>query len=403
LRQLGLILMLVALLAPAEPLKGRSVQSLNGAWLFSEEPNGAIRAADWAKAPAPGARTTSVPSLWNCATAPNYRGVAWYWRTFTLPEAWKTQDIRVFFHGIAGESTCYLNGQQLGIVSSPYTLVQFDITKLVRWNEPNVLALRVDASKSALGGGIWQDVELVASDEAHIMDVKVASEANGWVTVRVDLENTSQKTGDAEIYLDVVEGETDKSVARTLQHVEVSPGRNRTDVLLHVKRPRLWSPADPFLYVARVSFRQGPDILDNVDRTFGFRDVRAEGSGILVNGARANVKWTKLACAARVSPEPPCSAAREAQEIQTLRAKGYGGIWVEGGPLSSAALFAADREGMLIAEGPGPGMSVADLVARDSGHPSVAAWHAPSPRDAEDFRTSDGTRPVLVAPPAQDP
>ncbi|MGC8669213.1 MAG: sugar-binding domain-containing protein [Chthonomonadales bacterium] len=401
-RDLGLVVMLLAVLSPAEPLKGRAVQTLDGRWLFREQAVQGASVAGWVREPAPDARATQVPSLWNCATAPSYHGTGWYWRTFETPSAWKDQNVRLFIHGVVGKGMCYLNGTLLGSVSSPYRPAQFDITKLIKWQEPNVLAIRVEAAAAGLGG-IWKDVELVASDEAHITGVLIVAEASGWVTARVDLENTSQKTGDAEVYLEVSELGQKKLVAETIQHVEVSPGRNRAELLLHVKKPHLWSPNAPFLYSARVSFRQGRDILDDVDTVFGFREVRAEGGRILINGAPMNIRWATVTPLADGAPQTPCSDEYGTKEIEALRAKGFGGIWVAQGLLSDAALVAADKEGMLIAEGSEAGISARDLVAVHGAHPSVAVWRASGIQEEDAFRAVDNSRPVLAVPPAENP
>lgn len=398
--------MLLGVLAPAEPLKGRSVETLNGPWLFREQPSANASAADWMRAPAPDARTTNVPSLWTCSTAPGYHGTAWYWRSFEVPSQWKDQNVRLFFHGIAGEATCYLNGALLGTVPGPYGVAQFDVTRVVKRQEANLLAVRVDASKGSLeegAGGIWQTVELVASDEAHLTSVRVVAEASGWVTVRADVENTSQKTGDAEMRLDVLEAGQNKVVANTVQHVEVSPGRNRTELLLHVNKPHLWSPDAPYLYTARVSFTQGRDVLDNVDRQFGFREVRSEAGRILINGTPVDVRWASVTAPIGASQPPPCSAEDEGKTLQQMHAKGIGGLWVEHGALSGPALLAADREGMLIAEGAGFGMTAEDMATRYGSHPSIVIWRAGGQKDADAFRAVDGTRPVLAALPVQHP
>ncbi len=222
-----------------------------------------------------GANSVTVPQAWREAGAT--RGPVWYWREFTLPAKWKTMNVRLRVRA-PGAARYWVNGKPLREPEVPSIPDTFDITRLVAPAGPNVLAVR------SSGGAISARAEdraphlpspealLIASDEAHITGVTVSASSNGWVAVRVGLMNTTEKSGGAELRVEILEGagRRPRLQAESTQNISVSPGLNRTEVLLRVKKPQFSTTDSPAPYRAVVSFRQTKDLLDNVDEPFVF-------------------------------------------------------------------------------------------------------------------------------------
>jgi len=55
-------------------------------------------------------------------------------------------------------------------------------------------------------------------------------------------------------------------------------------VRVAVPGARLWSTEAPNLYEARISLKKGAQIFDQVSQTFGFREIKTNGTHILLNG-----------------------------------------------------------------------------------------------------------------------
>src|ERR1035438_8027420 len=85
--------------------------SLNGLWLFRLDPDGKGEP----DAPAAGWREVCVPHTWQVEPEnADYRGLAWYRRTFEAPQAWAERAVRVEFEAVFHTATVWVNGKEAG-------------------------------------------------------------------------------------------------------------------------------------------------------------------------------------------------------------------------------------------------------------------------------------------------
>jgi beta-galactosidase/beta-glucuronidase len=246
---------------------GREYLSLNGVWHCIEENGTDGIAAGWVAAKPSEAQQVVVPN------SPSFKpkGVVWYWREATLPAGWTKLNIRLRFQSVAGQPSVWINGKPSSVETQITASATFDITKELTANTPNRIAVRLiprpspnNAKSSSESGRIEDEVTLIASDEAHIESIDAEPGPVGWITLHVRMNNTSDKSGDAQLQAEVFEAsEPKKRISASTINVVVSPGRNRADMSLKIKRPKEPTPAAPRLYRATVTFRQLKDILDN--------------------------------------------------------------------------------------------------------------------------------------------
>ena len=102
------------------------VLSLNGTWLFHEQPDADFyqrdNRADW--------KPIVVPGEWAMqGFKVDSAGWAGYQTYFTLPADWKDKQIRLRFDGVSSEAIVYLNGKQVGTHAGGMTAFELDITK----------------------------------------------------------------------------------------------------------------------------------------------------------------------------------------------------------------------------------------------------------------------------------
>ena len=76
------------------------------------------------------------------------RNVTWYRKHFVLPIAWSDSHVSVYFDGAYAVTHAWLNGVPVANHSCGYTsfALRLDNVTGVKWGEPNVLALFVDAT-----------------------------------------------------------------------------------------------------------------------------------------------------------------------------------------------------------------------------------------------------------------
>src|SRR5260370_31077725 len=87
-----------------------------------------------------------VPHTWQVDPAfIDYRGVAWYRRTFDALSEWQNSAVRIEFEAVFHTATIWVNGELAGEhVRKGYTAFVLDITHLLRWGSSNAIAVRVD-------------------------------------------------------------------------------------------------------------------------------------------------------------------------------------------------------------------------------------------------------------------
>ena len=208
----------------------------------------------------------------------------WYRRTFTVPAAWKGQNVLLHFGAVNWDSTVAVNGQALGGHRGGYTGFDFDVTRALRpgANEIVVSAwnpLRADVpdaqvlgkQRRASGGifytaatGIWQSVWLEPVPAAHVTGLKITPDVDAKllrVTVQAD------GAGGARVSAAITGGMTihGRPISAT--------GAPGAELTLPLANPHLWSPDDPHLYDLTVTLTQNGKAIDTVGSYFAMRKI----------------------------------------------------------------------------------------------------------------------------------
>jgi hypothetical protein len=91
-----------------------------------------------------------------------YTGVAWYRRSFDLPEEPANYSVDISFGGVDESTWFWINGLYAGdhdIGPSGWNVpFRRDVSSLLRWGETNQITVR--AMNTAHGGGIWKPIEI---------------------------------------------------------------------------------------------------------------------------------------------------------------------------------------------------------------------------------------------------
>jgi beta-galactosidase/beta-glucuronidase len=255
----------------------------------------------------------------------------WYRVEFRLPRSARDRHLTLTFEGINYQAAVWLNGQQVGSIKGAFIRGVFDVTKIVKPDHPNVLAVRVSPpphpgipqEQSVRGGpgenggimcldgptfvategwdwipavrdrdtGMWQPVTLTATTNVKIGDAQVVttlplpdrSRAN--VEITVPLENISNTPAAGTLKASFGDVTVTKQIT-------VAPGKSSVTLAptefsqLSVQNPHLWWPngyGKPELYTLHLSFSEGTSESDAKDVRFGIREITYELS--LLDGA----------------------------------------------------------------------------------------------------------------------
>jgi beta-glucuronidase len=319
-------------------LDHRTVTSLNGDWhyLVDQSPahalytrNGAINDKSYAMNDHPNivgkhneeydfstAPTLRVPGDWNTQVPQlfNYEGVLWYQRDF---DAQPKAGTRTFLHiGAANyRSHVWVNQKRVCDHEGGYTPFDCEVTAVLHGGS-NFVVIAVDATRLVDGipsvgidwfnyGGLTRDVSLVTVPKAFIDDYDIHLAHS----LKFDPGNT-ELTG----YVHVLDAPPGTSVT-----VDIPEAGAKTTVKTNAEGSApfsvratkliLWSTESPKLY--RVSLASGDDKLTD---DIGFRDIRVDGTRILLNGKAIFLQG------ANVHAEAPIRGGRANtdQDVSTL-------------------------------------------------------------------------------------
>lgn len=370
-------------------------------------------------------------------------GAAWYRRVVQLTPQDRGKTISIDFDGVYRDSRVWLNGQFLGEHKSGYTSFSYDVTRIIRPGQKNVLAVRVDASADEgwwyEGGGIYRHVWLTATDPVHIArwGVFVTSRVQGIhgaiadqadIKIETAVDDDTGKNISATLVTRIF-APGDALVANATTPISLTPGAGqRTVQEVRVPGAQLWSVDSPALYKCTSMIVIDGAATDQIDTPFGIRTLRFDpDKGFFLNDRHVEIKGV---CIHQDFAGVGIALPDNLQEyrVRLLKSLGANAIRTAHNPPAPELLDACDRLGMLaldenrhLGDSFSPktpsgarydDMSELDaMAARDRNHPSVFLWslcnEEPLQDSAEGARILaamkqeidrlDGTRPVTAA------
>lgn len=270
----------------------------------------------------------------------------WYRQTLDFDNDLKGNRLFLDFSGINWKSKIYFNGQFLGDINGAFLRGEFEVTELVKFGEPNTLAVQVIHNDNWVSGefkviqkelgdpttngdmlgldgptslasagwnwlpiipgrnnGIWNNVSLNVRKEVSIEDSWITSAlelpdtTKAALTFRTTLKNHSDKKQSGNLTISFADTEVVVPVelqANEVKDITLDP---TTTPELMLNNPRLWWPngyGSPELYEAKVAFVVNKKISDKEQFSFGVRQLDHEVKDNILflycNGVRLSLK-----------------------------------------------------------------------------------------------------------------
>lgn len=281
-------------------------QSLNGEWEFDFDDNGDLSRSFTCGGELKLQRTIRVPFPYQSPASGIYdvtdHETMWYRRSFTVSTENLSKAALLKFGAVDHDAEVWLNGTYLGCHIGGYTPFCFDVASLLLEGE-NQLILRVKdacATDQVRGkqiwdgtpagvhyvavSGIWQEVWLEFTSEAHINRVKY--------TVDFDLNCT---------YVDItlnkpVNGKVSLLVERNGEYVcDMEQSVNGDSLRCALRLPDAglrdnkkfnWTPDNPNLFDVTVTLSDKAGVCDTVLTYFGFRKIEVHGDRVFLNNSQ---------------------------------------------------------------------------------------------------------------------
>lgn len=403
--------------------------NLNGKWDFDFDPQALGDAQSWQAGHAY-SKTINVPYPWESSLSgvcdPNYLGVAWYRRSFSLNDSWAGKQVILNFGAVDWRCKIWINGTLAGTHEGGYSQFDLNITKMINVGAgtSNTIVVRAedyDQSNSAPSqndqlvgkqghdtpagythsSGIWQTVYLTAQNsETYIKSVQANPDiAGSSVTFNIKVSNAAAA---GKVYTlqyafngalndqpngSNFSGKWDIVLAKT--------GDNPFALMAKIPDQRLWDAENPNLYNGKFQLYDGDTLVDSVSTYFGQREVGKSahssndyqyvdlnGKPVFLSGALLQGFWQD---GIYTAPE----ASSYLDDIRAMKTRGFNMLRMHIKIEDPLFYYYADKTGMMIWQDMpwGPNFNKDDAkpdigrasyenclnaeMARDYNHPSI--------------------------------
>lgn len=374
-----------------------------------------------------------VPSCWELEGFGKYnyghekdsaRGkeVGFYKHSFEVPESWKGKQIEIVFEGSMTDTEVKVNGKLAGeIHQGAFYSFRYDISKLVKFGEPNLLEVKVakhSANKSVnmaeryadywVFGGVFRPVFLEVKPKQNIKRVAIDAKGDGAFRAEVCVEKA---------------GASDKITAQILtldgqpvgEPFTSAVGKKDCKILLESKINgiRNWNPEFPNLYKVKLDLYSKGELEHTTTERFGFRTVEIrQRDGIYVNGVKVKFKgvnhhsfWPESGRTTNKQMSIDDLLLMKEMNMNAVRTSHY--------PPDAHFLDACDSLGMFVLDELAGWHNyydteigeklVFEMVTHDVNHPSIVMWDngnesGHNPELDEDFGKYDPQNRLVIHP-----
>jgi hypothetical protein len=203
----------------------------------------------------------------------------WYRRTFAAPDLSEGEGLLLNFGAVDWHAEVWVNGQRIGENHGGYQPFSLDVTGALREGGQEVVVGVWDPTDSGFQPrgkqvkepkgiwytavtGIWQTVWTEVVSTTYIEELKIIP----------DIDQNSVRVG-------MVIGGENKPISRILRILDsgevvssIGVG-GRTDIMIPLRNPKLWSVDSPFLYDLEVELHVEGELVDKVSSYFGMRKI----------------------------------------------------------------------------------------------------------------------------------
>jgi beta-glucuronidase len=394
-------------------------RALEGEWQFRLDPKNVGESQGWhlPSASSDGWARVNVPHTWQVSEdSAGYLGVAWYRRTFELPESRSGKVIRLEFAAVFHSATVWVNGKPIGRhLRKGYTSFAFDISSAVLPGQANTLTVKVDNSfdQNMLpransydwtpDGGIIRPVSLLITPKTFIerVDVHAGVDLNAShasLAIRASLRNSSISARQIDIAYEILEEDTDRVVLRMQRAATASLKPEASeDVSLppvELPNPRLWHFDHPHLYRLVATIEADGEPLHICSTTFGVRKIEVRDGGFYFNGERVWLMGVERMAGSNPDygmAEPTSWILHDHNDLKELNCVFTRVHWQQ----DERVLDYCDRHGILLqeevptwgsqtfsgmGEQPSPEImangleQLREMIQRDRNHPCIFSW-----------------------------
>lgn len=389
-------------------------ENLNGAWDFAFDDAHCGEREGWYK-DFKGNMTIQVPFTYETKMSgiqdESRHDQIWYRRSFQVDGSrLEKENYLLHFEGSDFITKVWVNGQYVGDHRGGYARFSFDITDVVRDGE-NELIVKVEDSfdmQQPRGKqrwidknfgcwyvqttGIWKTVWSEYVPKINLKSVKMTPNLQEHsLELEYEVEAPENIMGED---LLVAASVSFKGVPVTKVITAVTAGHVETKVDVFLRNNnfglewgvRTWSPEDPNLYDVKFQLLYQGNVEDTVASYFAMREIRIDGSNILLNGHPIYQRLILDQGYWKDSHLTPPSEEALVEDIDKIHALGYNGLRKHQKIEDERFLYWCDVKGMLVWSEMAAAYQYSDyavsefisewmeIVKQNYNHPCIITW-----------------------------
>ncbi|MDE0951155.1 MAG: hypothetical protein OSA45_07785 [Halioglobus sp.] len=294
----------------------RVTRSLDGMWDIAQGNLDDEVPAEYShRVAVPGFVSEAIPAFNRVGVSSDEREAFWYRTSFMAPQT-PTALAALCLHKATYGAKVWLNGQALGIHYGAFTLSEYDLSTTIRYGQENELIVRVGAEHSAvpefipIGSdfekyafypGLWDSVSVIYTGPLSIVRTKVEPDIDRDVVVtRTTVRNNGDTSAEITLQQQLREWvSSDWVSAPVIESLSLAAGESTTIVQeIPLPEASLWTPEQPFLYLAQTTLSQDKVPSDDRATRFGMRKVEWKSGadkGFYLNNRLYYLRGTNIA------------------------------------------------------------------------------------------------------------
>ena len=227
-------------------------------------------------------------------------GTGWYRLEFEAPDFAEGKSCRLIFDGAMSNADVYINGQHAAFWPYGYNSFIVDATPYIIKGQPNQLAVRLEnyneSSRWYPGAGIYRNVHLVVTEDAHIPDwgtyIATSELTQEYAKVQQKTEfcvPQGKSLSDYRIETTLIDPSGQTVVMDSRQGTKYDANVFTQDFI--IDNPATWATDEPNLYTSLTKIYEGDVLMDEVSNTFGIRTIEIRpDEGFFLNGKKTVFK-----------------------------------------------------------------------------------------------------------------
>ena len=281
-----------------------------------------------------------------------------YTKTFSMNAEDEGKNVYLEFEGVYQNAFVYVNNSYAGKCPYGYGNFYVDITKYLRFDEPNSLKVAVrnavPSGRWYTGGGIYRDVNLMVADRLHLAPDSVhlaaveVEDGQAIIRAKSTIAYTGAGVRDIALVVELADAEGNVVASDSMPITVEEHSEQEYQQKMYVQDAKLWDAENPYLYTYRAYIKEGENVIDEEKGTFGIRRLQLDTKhGLRVNGKVVKLRGGCIHHDNGVVGTAEFTHTAE-ERVKKLKETGFNAIRSSHYPMSRKLLEACDKYGMYV-------------------------------------------------------